>query len=70
MDPLLDFTDQSIIVTGAASGFGALLAEMLDQRGAKLVLGDLNQDGLQTTADKLKSSAITLVGDVYKRQLH
>lgn len=64
MDPLLDFTDHSIIVTGAASGFGALLAEMLDQRGANLVLGDLNQDGLEKTSEKLMSSAITLVGDV------
>ncbi len=64
LDPLLDFSDQSIIVTGAASGFGALLAQMLDARGASLVLGDINESGLQDTASNLKSAPTTLVGDV------
>ena len=64
MDPLLDFSDQSIILTGAASGFGALLAKMLDERGASLILGDINEVGLAETVAGLQSNATTLVGDV------
>lgn len=64
MDPLLDFTDQAVILTGAASGFGALLANMLDARGAKLVLGDLNQAGLEKTVAGLKNPSVMLCGDV------
>lgn len=49
MDPLLDFSGKSAIVTGAGSGFGAALSVELASRGAMLVLADLNEDGLQQT---------------------
>ena len=38
MDPLLDFTGKVAVITGAAQGFGKLLAEELAMRGAKLVI--------------------------------
>lgn len=66
-DSLLDFNEQVIIITGAASGLGAALAIELAQRGAKLVLGDLNEDGLGLiSADCQKHGAETVVvaGDV------
>lgn len=52
-DPLLDFSDKVILITGAASGFGALLAEELGQRGASLVLGDINETALNVLVEKL-----------------
>ena len=47
------FQDKVVLITGAASGFGALLAKTLGERGCKLVLGDLNLDGLQVVAQSL-----------------
>ena len=38
MDPMLDFTGKVALITGAASGFGKLLAAELGKRGARLVL--------------------------------
>ena len=37
MDSLLDFSNKVILITGAGSGFGRLLAEGLGSRGAKPV---------------------------------
>jgi len=53
MDELLDFSDKVAIITGAASGFGACLAKSLRQRGAKLILGDINQAGLESMVKEL-----------------
>ena len=46
MDSLLDFTDKTAIITGAANGFGKRLAIELSKRGCNLVLSDINQAGL------------------------
>ncbi|GAB3106383.1 SDR family oxidoreductase [Aestuariicella hydrocarbonica] len=54
MDPLLDFTDKVILITGAASGFGKQLAEDFSRRGARLVLGDVNEAGVQAVAASLE----------------
>lgn len=56
MDPLLDFTDQTVLITGAASGFGRLLAGEFARRGARLVLGDINLDALQTSVAELTAA--------------
>ena len=49
-----DFTDQVVLITGAASGFGELAAQRFAQAGAKLALGDINADAVQAVADKIK----------------
>jgi len=59
-DPILDFSGQVALITGAASGFGRLLARELGQRGAKLVLGDINETALATLADELGGVDIEL----------
>lgn len=41
------------IVTGAARGIGAATARILVREGAKVVLGDVNDDGLQKIVDHL-----------------
>lgn len=47
------FQDQVIIVTGAASGFGKILTEKLHAEGAKLVVGDINVDALNSVVSDL-----------------
>ncbi|WP_414827754.1 SDR family NAD(P)-dependent oxidoreductase [Alteromonas sp. H39] len=66
MDPLLDFTGKTALITGAASGFGKLLSEGLANRGCKLVLSDIDATGLQETATALQETTevYTLSGDV------
>lgn len=53
MDPLLDFTGKVAVITGAAQGFGKLLAEELAQRGAKLVISDINEIAVQQVAEEI-----------------
>lgn len=55
------------VVTGAAKGLGAAIALRLAEEGAKLVLGDIDADGLAASAAAVKSAGAeveTLVGDV------
>ncbi len=51
-----DFTDQVVLITGAASGFGELAAQRFAQAGARLALGDINADAVQVVADKIKAN--------------
>jgi NAD(P)-dependent dehydrogenase (short-subunit alcohol dehydrogenase family) len=53
MDPMLDFTGKTVLITGAASGFGKSLATELSSRGAHLVLGDIDTAGLDRVASDL-----------------
>lgn len=50
------FRDQVVLITGAASGFGALLATRLASMGARLVLGDRNEPGLAAIAGALQDA--------------
>ena len=56
MDPLLDFTGKVAVITGAAQGFGQLLAEELAKRGAKLVISDINEVGVHKVADGIAAT--------------
>jgi 2,3-dihydroxy-2,3-dihydro-p-cumate dehydrogenase len=49
------FAEQVVVVTGAASGIGAVIAQHFARQGARLVLSDLDEKGLTTTADSLSS---------------
>ncbi len=48
-----NFDQKVVLITGAASGFGKLLAEKLSSYGARLVLGDIRQDALDSVAGAL-----------------
>ncbi|GGO84309.1 3-oxoacyl-ACP reductase [Marinobacterium nitratireducens] len=50
------FADQVVLITGAASGFGRLLAEKLAPSGARLILADLNEGGLDRLAASLSAA--------------
>lgn len=57
---------KSIVVTGAGSGIGRALSQALSREGAKLVLADLNAEGLEQTQASLAhpDASVTVVGDI------
>lgn len=55
------YSDQVVLITGAASGFGALLTQKLAEHGAKLVLGDRNIAGLNAVVEPLQQAGIQVV---------
>ena len=59
--------DRVAVVTGAAKGLGAAIALRLAEEGAKLMLGDIDADGLAASAEKCRVQGVdveTMVGDV------
>ncbi len=60
------FAGKSVLITGAASGFGRLAAIRFASEGAKVALADVSDDGLRATLDALpaNSTAFTCVTDV------
>ena len=42
----MDFSNKTVLITGAAGNLGAAVAELMSARGARLVLLDLRRDGL------------------------
>lgn len=63
-----NFDGKVVLITGAASGFGRLLAEKLAARGAKLALGDLNTAGVEAVASALDAPSIACTCDVRVEQ--
>jgi NAD(P)-dependent dehydrogenase (short-subunit alcohol dehydrogenase family) len=61
MDPLLNFTGKVAVITGAAQGFGKLLAVELAKRGAKLVISDINEAGVHKVADDIASTGVEVI---------
>jgi NAD(P)-dependent dehydrogenase (short-subunit alcohol dehydrogenase family) len=54
------------IITGAASGIGRASAELFAERGARLVIADLQAEGLEQTAESIRQcggEVVTLAGD-------
>jgi NAD(P)-dependent dehydrogenase (short-subunit alcohol dehydrogenase family) len=61
-----EFSGKTILLTGAASGFGKLLAERLSGLEANLVLGDIDAAGLENVAQDLPRPAARMHCDVSK----
>lgn len=60
-----------VIITGASSGMGKANALYLANQGAKVVLGDIREDRLQTVVQEIeenKGEVVTTVVDVTKRE--
>lgn len=59
--------DRSAVVTGAASGLGREIAQLLAREGASVVLGDIEPVGLERTAATIAAAggtALTVAGDL------
>ena len=61
-----DFRDKIVLITGAASGFGRLLAERLSAAGARLIVGDIQEDALNAVTSGLPGPVSAKVCDVSK----
>jgi NADP-dependent 3-hydroxy acid dehydrogenase YdfG len=51
-----------VVVTGAAGGFGRLIAEMAAARGAKVVIGDIDGEAADATAAAVCATGADAVG--------
>lgn len=58
--------DKVIVITGAASGFGAAAAKKFVDNGGKVVLGDIQEDLGRSIAEKLGDNAVFAACDVTK----
>jgi 3-oxoacyl-[acyl-carrier protein] reductase len=47
------FTDQVVVVIGASNGIGRAAASLISHRGAKVIIADMNPDGLKELAAEL-----------------
>lgn len=52
----MQLNDKVAIVTGGASGFGASIARLLSQRGAAVMIADLNLEGAERVAAELRAT--------------
>src|SRR5262245_15709850 len=49
-----DFRDRNVLITGAASGLGLLMARRIAAEGGRLILWDVNEAALSTVAHELQ----------------
>lgn len=66
----MQFEGKTVLITGAAGGFGKCMAARFSSMGAKLVLSDLDGDGLALVAEGLKGDVTFLAGDVAQPEHH
>ena len=65
-DPLFDVSGKVYLIAGAGGGLGSVLAKALDERGARLVLFDIDESALDRISAVIPG-AVTAVGDMNKR---
>jgi NAD(P)-dependent dehydrogenase (short-subunit alcohol dehydrogenase family) len=61
---LTEFKGRVAVVTGAASGIGAALAEGFASEGMRVIVGDIDADGAKATAQKIGAAAHPIRVDV------
>jgi NAD(P)-dependent dehydrogenase (short-subunit alcohol dehydrogenase family) len=54
-----EFKDRVAVVTGAASGIGRAIADRCAEEGMKVVLADINKEGLASAVDELEAAGAT-----------
>jgi 3-oxoacyl-[acyl-carrier protein] reductase len=59
--------NKAVIVTGAASGFGAEIARVFARAGAKVAVLDINGQGAESVAHEIGPAAIAITADVTNR---
>jgi NAD(P)-dependent dehydrogenase (short-subunit alcohol dehydrogenase family) len=67
------FENETVLITGAAGGFGSAAARRYASEGAKLVLSDYNAEALDAVAgsiaDEFDSAIAVLAGDIAEENL-
>ena len=53
----MDIKDKVAVITGGASGLGLATAKLLKEKGAKLMLLDLNEDNAKAAVEELGDCA-------------
>lgn len=48
------FAGKNVLITGAASGIGRLMAQKIASRGAKVILWDINLPGLESLSEQIE----------------
>ncbi len=64
---MYELQNKVAVITGAGSGIGRALAQLLAAKGCKLALADINEKGLAETAASLKAEVLTQKLDVADR---
>lgn len=62
---MADFAGKVVQITGAASGLGALAAQEFALKGARLMLSDVNADGLADIARALAARGIDVLTEAF-----
>ncbi|MEJ2257926.1 MAG: glucose 1-dehydrogenase [Woeseiaceae bacterium] len=62
------FENKVVLVTGAAGGFGSLLAQRLADQGARLALSDIDEAAVQGLAESLAGDVVACASDVAVEQ--
>jgi NAD(P)-dependent dehydrogenase (short-subunit alcohol dehydrogenase family) len=66
-----DYTDQVVLITGAAGGFGRLAAAEFARAGANLVLCDLDKSKLEEVSAAMRDADVIIeAGDVSEEDTH
>jgi NADP-dependent 3-hydroxy acid dehydrogenase YdfG len=62
---MTDYTDKVVAITGAANGMGRELAGRLGAAGAKLALGDIDQENLDACTSRLREQGAAVIQDCF-----